>query len=274
LAAGAIAAVAAVCSQPASAANVLLDAWNFNLSAVNPLFSDSTNIDHINFVGTSTVNQTVVGGSALTQPFIESGQLQWNTVSHEGGGPTTNIGTTGNNIVYVQFVGLTGTLNSDGTITFDPNVGTVTLWLDPSANFNPNDATALATFDIIAPSGGSNLDFFGGTAANATIDVTLQLTSTIVPNLFTDQFGNNLDALAFVVHLVNSDSLLDPNFNPNPNNSGVDGSGNGTSVIHVQNNGQWNIARPIPEPSTIGLLGAGLIFLGLFMRHRQKQSVL
>src|SRR5215475_3260899 len=132
LAAGAIAAVAAVCSQPASAAVVLQDAWNFNLSAVNAAFTDSTNIDHINFVGGSVINQTVAGGSALNQPFNESGNLQWNTVSHEGGGPTTNIGTTGNNIVYVQFTGLTGTLNGDGSITFDPNVGTISLFLDPT----------------------------------------------------------------------------------------------------------------------------------------------
>src|SRR5690349_12890808 len=137
LAAGAITAVAAVCSHPASAANILESGWNFNLSAVNPLLSNATNIDHINFVGNAKVNQTVVGGSALGQPFNESGQLQWNTVSHEGGGPTTNIGTVGNYVVYLQFTGLTGTLNNDGSVTFNPNVGTIKLWLDSTADFNP-----------------------------------------------------------------------------------------------------------------------------------------
>ncbi|HTO64634.1 MAG TPA: PEP-CTERM sorting domain-containing protein, partial [Bradyrhizobium sp.] len=77
------------------------------------------------------------------------------------------------------------------------------------------------------------------------------------------------------VHLVNANSLLDRNFRPNPNNRGVHG-GNGTSVIHVLNNGQWNLAAPdpIPEPSTVGLLGVGLIFLGFFMNRREKRSVL
>jgi hypothetical protein len=256
----------------------VLDDWNLNLGIVNGTavgatvfngLANATDIDHTNVVGFATIQQTVVGGSALNQPFAESGLLQFATYTKEGAALSTNfnIGNAGG--LYLSFTGLTGTLNGDSTITFNTPSGAIGLFLDSDGDGNPltGDVLTLATYEIIAPSGGSDLNFFGGTAANATVDVTLrQLTG--IDGLFTDTSGNDLE-LPFVLHLVNVDSLLDPNFNPNPDNSGVIG-GNGTSIIHVQNNGQYNLA--VPEPGTLGLLGGGLLFMGWFWRRQKREA--
>lgn len=269
MAAGAIAAVAAFSAQPASAQ--ILDGWTVNLETINDegVFTglvSNTDIDHINVVGSDTViQQTVVGGSALGQPFVESGVLQWNSTSPEGGGGVTNFSLGTATALYVQFTDLTGVLNNDGTITFDtPNTGTVILWLDDDNDLDPTTGTSqqIAEFAIIAPSGGSDLDFFGGGGANATVDITLELISQIDDDLFLDENGDPI-APGSSIHLVNTDSLLvsQEDF--------IDENGDGFTLLEVQNNGQWNIAQEIPEPSTIGLLAFGLSALGFFMRRRR-----
>lgn len=279
MAAGTVAAIAALSAQPASAATIVLDAWQVNLATINDEgvftgLSTSSNIDHVNVVGSqTTVEQQVVNGSALGQDFEESGILQWVNVSPEGGGAVQNFSLGTASTLYVSFTDLTGTLNNDGTITFDPGSGDIGLFLDSDGDLDPTTGTVqrIASFALVEPSGGSDLDFFGGTADNATVDITLDLIDVIDDDLFLDAAGNPLDALSLTLHLVNTDSLLDPNFTPNPDNSGVDADGNGVSLIHVQNNGQWNIAQVVvPEPSTIGLLAFGLSALGLFMKRRRS----
>lgn len=254
-------AVALLFGAPAANAVAVLNSWNLNLSLLGVGASDATNIDYIDVTGKATVYQNVVGGVALGQSFTEDGYLQMPTYHKEGSALTTNMGLGSYSELFLLYTGLTGTLNGDGSVTFDPYGGTVQLVLgqDGNTTVDPGDLV-LANFDVIAPSGGSDLNFYGGAGANATVDVTLDLLNTYNNlDLFTDQFNNPIDP-GFFLHLVNVNSLLDPNFSPNPDNSGIDANGNGVSIIHVQNAGQYNIAR-VPEPGVLALLATGLLGL-------------
>src|SRR5512138_2489419 len=114
MAAGTVAAIAALSAQPASAAEIILDSWQLNLATINDegVFTGlgtSSGIDHLNVVGSqTTVEQQVVGGSALGQPFSETGVLQWTNFSPEGGGAVTNFDLGTASTLYVAFTGLTG----------------------------------------------------------------------------------------------------------------------------------------------------------------------
>ncbi len=256
-----------------SAQAVALDGWNLNFSVANGIdglagLSDITNIDQFTITGQSTVVQDIANGSPNGQAFTDSGFLQFTTFNTEGSAVQVPIGSAiGGNTVYLSFSNLTGIFNPDGTITFDAGVGTIDLFIDQDGDVDPSSgATSLAQYQIVDPSGGSDVDFFGGLNPTGTIDVTLEQIGGI-PGLFTDQNGNDLD-LPFVFQLVNVNAqqpVGGPVFN-------LDGDGNGTATVDpISNSGQFNISV-VPEPGTLGIFGVGLLGLGIAAARRRRRE--
>jgi hypothetical protein len=253
-------------------AYILLDDWDLNLSLVNGAAIsgggnvagavDATGIDEVNISGQSVVNQTVVGGNPVGQPFDDSGILQMTNYTPELFGPVQTFDLGNMAVLFLKFDALTGVLNADGSITFNPGAGTVELWMDTADFDTSSGSVRIAEFDVIAPSGGSDLNFIGGGGQNATIDVTLEVLSTIAPGLFMDKDGKALSTI--FVGLVNTDSLL-----RNTDTSGVDEFGNGKVKLTVSNGGQFNIAV-VPEPATLSLFGLGLLGLGYSAKKRRQ----
>jgi hypothetical protein len=272
---------------PASAVPVILDGWNVNLSVVNGGtfdvgggliggLSDVTNINKITLTGNSTINQSLSLGSPIGQPFTDDGFLQLISFDDEpAGGLEASLAGAflGTNLLYFNFVGLTGVFNAGNTITFDPGIGTIQLILTDATQ---TQTEVLADFAIVAPSGGSAINFFGGAGGTATIDVTLLETSSAYAGLFTN--SSNI-ALPFLtsLHLGNVNALVDPAFAPEPDYGPVSGTcdvvlggiGCTSALLRVTNAGQYNVAAAVPEPGTLLLLSGGLLMLAFAMRRRK-----
>lgn len=184
---------------------------------------------------------------------------------------------------YIAFSGLTGSVTNysngaDGATTlanyttnvaddsfdliFNPGVGSIGIYLDTDINPN-NGALNLATFTLLAASG-SSPDFFFAGAQEGQFGLIGGFTS-VLNNFWQFSDGTYFEDFMAAFGIP---SIFMSSFNLGATFVGV--GDDGTDLLFsVINEGSFQLSA-IPEPSTILLLGAGLVGLGLLGRRTRK----
>lgn len=263
-----------------SAAIHVENAWNLDLSGVIAGLGNHTNIDRVTVDGSALVIQGFGSNGIFNNgdTFVEFSLLQTMTYWTEPGTPgnmhlfdlTDNANNTYN--MYLYGTGLAGYVYDVQTpnpfdpttwsfkYTFIPGAGSLGIYLDTDTTFGNGVTATLATFNIVAPSGGLGPQgFLGGANANGTSDITASF-STAMAGVWKTQYGLDFSTLPadFALGLLNSNNRVTA-FVPTANGF----------MATVNSSGELNVV--VPEPSTIALLGAGIFGLGFAARRLRKK---
>ena len=186
---------------------------------------------------------------------------------------------------------LTGTLTATGTVTLGGVIGftggTVNIYSDAANNFGTgagtfgaDDGTLIGSFTVL-PGGGGNVDAAG--VPNGQITALLQATS-LTPGFWIAPDGvTPLSSLGLILGFSTTNaSFVGPGTGLLPpivvSEIGCEGLLGGVGCGSITNtpptdlflstNGQFRLA--VPEPSSLMLLGGGLLLVGLFGFRRKK----
>ncbi len=226
----------------------IANGWSLNLSKVNAAYSDATNIDYLLIQGNAQL--TLAAAPALGVAFTENAFFEINQYRKEGAFFSDNFSIGGNKL-YIEALGLAGVITSFGPTQYEyiftPGAGTIKVYLGPA---NRVGEILLASMSVLPGSGRQGVVIDGGVGPSGTSGIDTNFLYAMA-GLFTT--GNGWDiGTGGGFALVDTINTLKQN---------------GRSFI-ISSQGEVNTA--VPEPSTLVLLGAGLVGLGLAARRKMK----